>query len=242
MLKLPEIDYEFWLKNWSESVGLKPAYKNKNSILFLNHSLTINQCTKEIIKLTSTNNSDKEHVLKIIDLIYAWGGRSGRLFYASKKGDKIPRQVLGEDMSEFNTYLKGVELAKKGNAKSKDTFSKVYGIGSSYASKHAYFWSLDSNSPLIILDSKIAGSLGCKSLIELYKVTSYSAVISSFVLKSESVFNEKDPSKVERALFAFHDNYFKNDNSAWKKRPFKESSKDFLTAQRLSSLLFGELI
>jgi hypothetical protein len=238
MINLPEIDYSVWLKIWNSSVGEKPAYRSKNSVKYLKEDLTINQCTEEIKKLSQIENPSKSDVLKVVDLINAWGGRSGRMFYASKKGGPIARQVLEDDLRQFDTYLEGIKLAKEGNVRCMDEFVRVYGIGPSFASKHSYFWSLHSDSPLIILDSKIAGALGSNTLSELYKKTSYKEVISEFMLKSISVFGQKDASKVERALFAFHNNYFKNDNSGWKRKPFREN-KDLDIAKGLAIKLFG---
>jgi len=48
-------------------------------------------------------------------------------------------------------------------------------------------------------------------------------------------FNKDNPSKVERALFAFHNHYFLNDNNGWKN---KEESKDFTEASTLANKLF----
>ena len=48
-------------------------------------------------------------------------------------------------------------------------------------------------------------------------------------------FNESNPSKIERALFAFHNFYFLNDNSNWKNR-FEFA--DFNEAKKLAEKLF----
>ena len=75
---LPDIDYKYWLQNWENTIGNKKIYSNKNLSKYLNITGNINWCTKEIIKLTSQNNPSKKIILRVIDLIYSWGGQIGR--------------------------------------------------------------------------------------------------------------------------------------------------------------------
>lgn len=234
-MKFPKIDYQYWLSNWSDSNGYKKVYSNKNMLKYIVFDGDINSCTNEIFNLVKESDLNKLSVLRVVDLIYSWGGRSGRMFYASKQGNKIPRESLEKDDSVFLKYLQGVQLAKQGDTESIQVFAHIDGIGPSYASKHAYFWNYGSENPLIIVDSKIAGSLGYKTIGSLKKIYSDRAIVTAFKDKAIEEFNESSPSKVERALYAFHDHYFLNDNKGWKN---KVKSNDFFEAKKLANVLF----
>ncbi|PKG59208.1 hypothetical protein [Shewanella sp. GutDb-MelDb] len=234
-MNFPKIDYEFWLSNWSDSIGDKATYSNKNILKYIVFEGDINSCTDEIYNLVKENDLNKLSVLRVVDLIYSWGGPSGRMFYASIQGKSIPRESLENDDSVFSKYLEGIRLAKQGSTESIKIFGEIDGIGPSYASKHACFWSCRSESPLIIVDSKIAGSLGYKTIANLKRIVSDRAIVTAFKNKAIEEYNESSPIKVERALFAFHNHYFLNGNNGWKN---KIQSKDFAEAQNIASVLF----
>ena len=141
----------------------------------------------------------------------------------------------GKEKITNKTYLEGIEFAKQGKSVSIEIFNRIRGIGSSYASKHYYFWSINSCNPLIIVDSKIAGALSYRTIDDLEKEFKYNEIVKSFLKKSQIEFNEKDPSKVERSLFAFHNFYFLNDNSNWKN---KDQFKDCKEAENIAKMLF----
>ena len=202
---------------------------------FINFNGDINSCTDEIFRIVKAGEIDKKSVLRVVDLIYSWGGRSGRQFYAAYNGRNSPRLDLQNDESVYETYLDGVKSANLGKPESIDIFCKIRGIGSSYASKHSYFWSANSDNPLIIVDSKIAGCLGYPTVARLEAVSSYAKTVEAFKNKAIAEFGECDPFKIERALFAFHDNYFLNNNSGWKSN---DEGRDYEEAIRLSKLLF----
>jgi len=234
-MKFPNIDYNFWLANWNESFGKGKVYTNKNIAKYILFTGNINACTHEIIELTRRDNISKEEVLRVIDLIYSWSGPSGRMFYSKTKNNVSPREEIETEINTYSTYLDGVDLAKQGKTKSIEIFNSIRGIGSSYASKHSYFWSINSDNPLIIVDSKIAGALGYKTIPLLEKKSPYNQTVKSFIKKAKSEFNDKTPSKVEKSLFAFHNFYFLNDNSDWKN---KIEFHDFKEAKKLAKLLF----
>ena len=170
-MSFPTIDYGYWLDIWNIQIGNKPIYSNINNRRYINFFGTINSCAEEIGRLISAENLNREIILRVIDLIYLWGGRSGRMFYSENRG-VIPRDLLETDQV-FQIYLNGIHEAKMGKPLSREIFSNIKGIGTSYSSKHAYFWSLNSGSRLIIVDSKIAGALGFASIQELYQNISY---------------------------------------------------------------------
>ena len=234
-IDFPKIDYSYWLAEWSKSIGKLPTYTNKNLRQYIELSSNINSCTNEIASLVKSKDLAKTTILRVVDLIYSWGGKSGRMFYVSASQQISPRERLAKDESVFNKYLTGVKLARQGNSNSINKFCEIDGIGPSYASKHAYFWSLDSEKPLIIIDSKIAGALGHSTIQSLNKSHNYKDIIKQFREKSFKEFSVEEPSKVERALFAFHNHYFLNDNSGWKNR---SENIDFTEAVNLADKLF----
>jgi len=231
----PKIDYKFWLSYWNESIGKGGVYTNKNIEKYIQFDKDINYCTSEIIELTSKDDINKKNILRVVDLIYSWGGPSGRMFYSKTKGKISPREELETNEITYKTYLEGIEFAKQGKSVSIEIFNRIRGIGSSYASKHSYFWSINSPNPLIIVDSKISGALGYRTIDDLEKDFKYNEIVKRFLKKSQIEFNEKDPSKVERSLFAFHNFYFLNDNSNWKN---KDQFKDYKEAEKIAKILF----
>jgi len=234
-VKLPTIDYKFWLSDWSKSIGEQKTYTNKNMIKYIIFDGNINSCTNEIFSIIKSDKIDNSSILRVIDLIYSWGGKSGRMFYASSRGQLSPREDLEVNKEALIKYMKGIELAMSGNPDSINYFCQINGIGKSYASKHAYFWSLNSSNPLIIVDSKIAGSLGYQTINSLQNNFSYESIIASFKSKAFDEFADGNPSNVERALFAFHNHYFLNDNSGWKNNI---ENHDYDEALRLAKTLF----
>ena len=130
-------------------------------------------------------------------------------------------------------------MAKKGIPESIEIFNSINGIGASYASKHSYFWSIHSESPLIVVDSKIVGTLGYNSIQSHKKQSSYSQTVKAFVDKSIEEFGESNPSSIEQALFSFHNFYFLNDNTGWKNQT---EFNDYHEAQKLALTLFPDPI
>ena len=75
-MTFPNINYKFWLQNWNDSIGNDKVYSNKHMEHYIVFDGDINECTDEIIKLTETSKLDKKSILRVIDLIYSWGGKS----------------------------------------------------------------------------------------------------------------------------------------------------------------------
>jgi hypothetical protein len=64
-MKLPKIDYNFWLSNWNDTVGRGKVYTNKNLREYIKFDNDINSCTEEIYKLTKSHKLSKQTILKI---------------------------------------------------------------------------------------------------------------------------------------------------------------------------------
>ena len=106
-MKFPTIDYKFWLSNWSKSIGEQKTYTNKNMIKYIIFDGNINSCTDEIFSIIKSDQIDNSSALRVIDLIYSWGGRSGRLFYASSRGQLSPREDLEVNKYALIKYMEG---------------------------------------------------------------------------------------------------------------------------------------
>ncbi len=245
-LNFPQINFEYWLSKWQSNQN-KEAYflPQMTNYSQIKKGITDLECEKEILELVKKIQDpiqEKEDVLRVIDLIYRWGGRSGRMFYLQNQDrDKMPRKELAENQDLFLRYCDAIDLAKKGKASSKFLFQTIPGIGSSFASKHATFWSAFSQRPLIVIDSKIVGCFGIENLEKFDQTYSYESVINKFNEFGKSLTPSLTCQQVERALFTFHLHFFNNENTGWAHKDiFKlKNCEDFdITAQIAKKLKF----
>jgi hypothetical protein len=133
------------------------------------------------------------------------------MFYVpNKKTGLIPRENI-----DLIQYKKAINLATQKDFRAFFEFQKIDGIGPSFAGKHAMFW---SKSDLIVLDNKIAGALGYKTPNEILAKFSYSEILIEFE-KTKELVGFLSNTEIERALFAFHSNYFDNANTKFKINP-----------------------
>jgi hypothetical protein len=160
------------------------------------------------------------------------------MFYANAKDKKSSRDNLEKNEMLYEIYCDAIELAKDGKISSKFLFQSIPGIGSSFATKHAAFWSSNSINPLIVLDSKIAGTLGFKTLNDLEKEIDYYSVLNEFSNLAKIKINsaKKTSQNLEKALFTFHNHYFLNDNKGWLSK-VNSNDKDYSVAKVLAKTL-----
>ena len=213
-LLFPDIDYPSWHGKWSENIGRKVGYTDKNTKGYISLIGDINTIEDKILALVRTEDLSKANILYLVDLIYQWGGKQSRLFYARKKNDLTPRQWLERD-EVFTVYDQARIEAMQGKPQSESLFKSIYGIGHAYAGKHAFFWSLKyPGKTLIIVDNKIAGMFGYRTPADLYQTTGlqYPDLQRLFVDKSQEVFGDTVPHWIERALFAYHEYKYLNKN------------------------------
>ena len=244
-INLPDIDYDYWLDVWKKNQEKDDtAYSNHNMKLFKTTFTDVKnakECEEKIDQLINEIHNLKEQkqlVLTTVDLIYRWGGPSGRMFYAYAIDKKSSRDNLEKNEMLYEIYCDAIELAKKGKISSKFLFQSIPGIGSSFATKHASFWSSNSMKPLIVLDSKIAGTLGFKTLNDLEKEIDYYSVLNEFSSLAKSKINseKKTAQNLEKALFTFHNHYFLNDNKGWLNN-VNSKDKDYSVAKDLAKTL-----
>ena len=163
------------------------------------------QISKEISSFNSTN-PDFSRLARIFDLIQAWGGRTGRTPYVIKKRNSQSSRDLFSSWRE--SYLNGViSIQNENPVEALKHWSLINGLGPSFAPKHLRFWS----NKYPVLDTRISLLLtGSKRLLrkpEYYD--DFLQLISQLAERYGSNILE-----TEKALFAFSQNYFKNDELA----------------------------
>lgn len=217
---LSKIELEYWAAKypWDET---KQVYTNVNILNYSNFVGNAVDCEKQIMKIISKKSNSDSDILKVIDLINQWGGKTSRMFYSRNKKNNFisPRDRIHQNLEK---YKAGINAAKANNLMAFELFKKVYGISDSFSGKHAMFW---SKYNLIVIDNKIAGVLGYKNPSKLFKDYSYEDILNE-AKKLAKTLNLENVTIVERALFTFHENYFDNSNTK-----FNKSIHDFTDLQ-----------
>jgi hypothetical protein len=243
MLNFPKIDFEYWLVEW-DTTQIEKAYFTPKMNLYssIKKDITLIDCEHQILSINKKVKNpfnEKNEVFKVIDLIYRWGGPSGRMFYNGLNSNgNSPRRELEIQNDLFTRYCDAIDLARAGKVSSKFLFETIPGIGSSFASKHAAFWSSESKRPLIVIDSKIAGCFGKQNLKLFEKENHYESTLNQFVEYGKSLTFSKKSQEIERALFTFHLHFFNNENTDWqtnKKEAYED--KDYQIAESLAKQL-----
>lgn len=159
---------------------------------------------------------DDDEVLLIFDLIQGWGGKMGRMPYVRPENN--PSRYAEKNLFA-STYKEFISLINKQVATDQEnhykdiltTMKSLNGVGESFATKHIFFWSkygLRKNS-LPIFDTRM------KRLLEVFQEQgSY----MDFLRFLDLIATEKGMQQyeVERALFAFSQNYFQNERLIFK--------------------------
>ena len=211
-MQIPNLDYNYWLNGWNNAIGNAKAYSNINIIPWSNFQGTLLQCEAEILNITNKQDLSDEDIFRAIDLINQWGGKTSRMFYAIKNNQNVSSRQLIMEEQNLSYYKEGINLARANNYDAVDYFKKVNGIGASFMGKHAAFW---SGFNMVIIDNKIAGTLGYKnpnSLLSIYNYTEFMNHINSIKINNDL----QNPVYVERGIFSFHSNYFDNENTRFK--------------------------
>lgn len=146
---------------------------------------------------------EDDELMLIFDLIQAWGGKTGRNIYVKPKGS--PTRTSYAKLAA--TYRNAMSCCTAGDFQSALVkITSIPNIGESFATKHIFFWSEfgPRRKALPIYDTRI------KTLL-FFKATSASDY-NSYVEVLNRKANELSMTSalVERALFAFSQNYFPN--------------------------------
>ncbi|RAR73805.1 hypothetical protein [Flavobacterium aciduliphilum] len=220
-MEIPNINFNYWSNRWHENIGNSRAL----NVNYTDFTGTLNELVAEILRIVNLEILTDEDILNAIDLINQWGGSESRWFYIAKtrtlrNGNieiRIPRELI-ELPENLAIYRDGINLASQNNSNSVNYFLQIFGIGPSYIGKHAYFW---SNCNLPIVDAKIAGCFGYRDAKILLYNHNYDIVLNhmNFIKNNNNLI---DVVTVEKALFAFHKNYFENSN-----KKFVSNIEDF---------------
>jgi hypothetical protein len=225
---IPKIDFEFWNSQWNANFEKTNVYSNHRIDFYNDFHGTMKECETQIMSIVDNAQIIESQIPLLIDLINKWGGKSSRMFYIpNRKTGLIPRESF-----DLKQYIKALELSKQKSSLAFSEFQKIEGIGPSFAGKHAMFC---SKGMLIILDNKIAGTLGFKSPKELLSNFSYEDVLIEFENIRQSTNKFLNNTEIERALFAFHSNFFDNANSKLNSNP--KITVDFKIALELARIL-----
>ena len=166
------------------------------------------------------NNPDYKILARIFDLIQAWGGQMGRIPYVNKSRFKYNDWRLD--------YIDGVKQARIDKpVQALSSWFKIRGIGMSFASKHLRFWTnkypvLDTQISLLVSGSKkiLDAPEFYDQFIELIAPLSTKFCVTNL--------------EVEKALFAFSQNFFKNGKFEFKPDIYDE--RDYHIAESLVNL------
>lgn len=230
---LLKIDYEHWNKinPYFSEVALSASMKRGLKII-QNQGFLIDfqpsSAADYVIAIDSLtdcfdeNNPDYEMLARVFDLIQAWGGQTGRFPYVVTKS----RFKYDEWKTE---YLNGVRQARLGNpVKALSLWLKISGLGASFAPKHLRFWT----KTYPVLDTRISllVSGGKKLLTKPEYYGDFLDLIKPLTTKFCA-----NNLEVEKALFAFSQNFFINDRLEFKADNLHDE-KDFHLAEQLTHL------
>ena len=234
---LKNLDFQFWLRQndyystesftakvetgftHASRAGLIKKYrKDINS----NQDL-IDLIEKRIKQRNNPNLYLDEDLLIIFDLIQAWGGPTGRNPYVFKNRPRIMRKEY-----YAQTYREAAEMLYKIDKKDydyerdilpiKEKIEELPQVSESFSTKHLSFWSrfLKNCPDLVIYDTRmreIFRAANKNTYIDTIKYKDFLDALSDL----EQVL-EMEIYQIERAIFAFSSNYFKNDKFILRKK------------------------
>lgn len=111
-METPELDYNYWLAAWNNTIGNATAYTNINIIPWSNFQGSLNQCEEEILNITTNDNLTDLDVFRAIDLINQWGGKTSRMFYALRNNQNVSSRQLIMEEPNLSYYKEGINILK----------------------------------------------------------------------------------------------------------------------------------
>ena len=207
--ELRDIDFNYWL-NKNSYYGDAPLNKSmrtaqtkmKKDFGITYEFVICNELISEIEASVSgyRKSLDENLAIKAFDLIQLWGGGMGvkGFYYSGTRGDLQCWLPLYLD---FINKIDSEENDAVAIRTALDNLLGIKGIGMSFGTKHLKFW-----AKLPIFDDRISLLLYSK---KCKKVDDYLIFLKDMQLLSEV--SSLSILEVERSLFAFSQNYFKND-------------------------------
>ena len=222
-IQFPKIDFHYWSnKNdyFSNNelletikIGLDHARKGGligpilDSITLKSNRTLVNLIESKIQLHDDVNKFSDDDLLIIFDLIQGWGGKMGKTPYV--KPQNGPTRLTWKPLAQ--TYRESIGICFKGNFEYLQFLNgllAIPGIGESFATKHMFFWTEygPRRQAIPIYDARI------KLLLCLHdrKAVDYQTFYAS--MKKMANETQITVGLLERALFAFSQNYFPNKN------------------------------
>ena len=207
-----KINLNYWL-NRNTYYGSAPLNKSMRTAQTkmkkdFGISYEFNRCDDLIDEIENSISSykrtlDENLAIKVFDLIQLWGGGMGvkGFYYSGMREDLHSWLPLYLD---FINKLDREENSLEAIRAALHNLLEIKGIGMSFGTKHLKFW-----AKLPIFDDRISLLLYSK---KCKKVDDYLKFLTDIHLISEV--STLSVLEVERSLFAFSQNYFKNDKLA----------------------------
>lgn len=223
VLNIPNIDFEYWSKKnnffsdneLSETIkiGLNHARKGKligqilDSINVSSNKVLVDLIATRIQKYDHIVEFTDDELLIIFDLIQGWGGRMGKTPYV--KPQTGPTRLTWKPLAK--TYRDSIAISFDNNFNYEHFLNcliQIPGIGVSFATKHMFFWTEygPRRNAIPIYDARIKLLL---CLSERYAVD-YKAFYMA--MEKAAQVSNITIGIIERALFAFSQNYFPNNS------------------------------
>lgn len=182
-------------------------------------------CINNKINSFDVDNPDFEELSYIFDLVQAWGGVMGKMPYIKHKS------LASSSRDNFNdwkdTYLEGVKFALNDSpVEAIKQWWMISGLGASFSPKHLRFWT----NKYPVLDSRISLLL-CGSKRLLNRPEGYQEFLE-LIEKLSNKFNT-NILEMEKALFAFSQNFYSNDSLAMKSKDLSDTT-DIHIAKKIS--------
>lgn len=236
----PNIDYSFWLKNYSwenfsSMNGMITTMKNKK---YINNNITPENITSNIqLKIESyIKKNDDEVLFEIFKLIQTWGGKSTGSntlkiceewenviendvykTYKEKYREFVKLMIDGKSIDSFYKMTNKKKIIDK--IQNKNTGLNIKGLSFSFVPKHICFWSGlgDRTKGLPILDDVIAKIVYKVNKAENVDYKTFIEDINIHITSLNVNLAEENkfiPSHIEMALFAFSGNYWDTQKTA----------------------------
>lgn len=215
----PPIDYGYWLTQHGDNVvgnvglGLTTRLSNlqiinssiSQEVIDLNSMLEAVDYIERKVAVKTKNNQD---YLDIFDAINNWGGKTIQrgIIYS---GLTLRNNLEYKDW--FTNYINAAELLREEGQllMGIELMFKTIGLGVSFGSKHIAFWTFD-NPATAIYDSKISQILLRSKNPKTQDMIPFINAINNLSNNHVEFCGELTPKDIEKALFAFHKNYWSN--------------------------------
>ena len=231
------IDFQFWLNSndfYSPNVlstTVKTGIKHVKRAGLVNSLVNEIKSNAELINLIqyrinlqkSASAYTDEDLLIIFDLIQAWGGKMGKNPYVLGGKPRITKSKLFASLYrasvEMLYQLTEIEDYENDIAPIKKKLEEIPQLGESFSTKHLSFWTrfLKNSPDLVIFDTRMKEIIKAANKINEGANITYKDFHLALLKEAQHLgFKIND---IERSIFAFSSNYFKNDNFVLKAEP-----------------------